>query len=389
MTTHSTPDAPTGRGYGTARTPWAVLGADTLLAREPLMNPRDRWEYEDGLVLDGVRAVHRLTGDPRYSAYIRRNLDHFVREDGSILGYSRAEYNLDHVNNGKAVLDLLEETGDRRYRLAADRLFQQLLRQPRLRAGTFWHKQIYPDQVWLDGLYMGSVFYARYCVLAGRADLLDDVVLQFTTAYELTVEESSGLCRHACDESRRMGWADPETGRSPHVWLRALGWFVMAMTDVLEHLPAEHPGRERIRVQLTDVLAALLRVRDPRTGLWFQIPDQGDRPLNYLESSGSFMVLAAIAKALRLGHLAGDDWEQALEAGWAHATEQFLSVDAQGWVNVHRMCHVAGLGGQPYRDGSYAYYMTEPIVTNDHKGVGPFLLLAAEMDRRHGLGASR
>lgn len=389
MTTQTTPDAPTGRGYGTARTRWAVLGADTLLAREPLMNPRDRWEYEDGLVLDGVRAVHRLTGDPRYSAYIRRNLDHFVREDGSILGYSRAEYNLDHVNNGKAVLDLLEETGDRRYRLAADRLFQQLLRQPRLRAGAFWHKQIYPDQVWLDGLYMGSVFYARYCVLAGRADLLDDVVLQFTTAYELTVEESSGLCRHACDESRRMGWADPRTGRSPHVWLRALGWFVMAMTDVLEHLPAEHPGRERIRVQLTDVLAALLRVRDPRTGLWFQIPDQGDRPLNYLESSGSFMVLAAIAKALRLGHLAGDDWEQALEAGWAHATEQFLSVDAQGWVNVHRMCHVAGLGGQPYRDGSYAYYMTEPIVTNDHKGVGPFLLLAAEMDRRHGLGASR
>ncbi len=389
MTTHTTPDAPTGRGYGTARTRWAVLGADTLLAREPLVNPRDRWEYEDGLVLDGVRAVHRLTGDPRYSAYIRRNLDHFVREDGSILGYSRAEYNLDHVNNGKAVLDLLEETGDRRYRLAADRLFQQLLRQPRLRAGAFWHKQIYPDQVWLDGLYMGSVFYARYCVLAGRADLLDDVVLQFTTAYELTVEEPSGLCRHACDESRRMGWADPETGRSPHVWLRALGWFVMAMTDVLEHLPAEHPGRERIRVQLTDVLAALLRVRDPRTGLWFQIPDQGDRPLNYLESSGSFMVLAAIAKALRLGHLAGDDWEQALEAGWAHATEQFLSVDAQGWVNVHRMCHVAGLGGQPYRDGSYAYYMSEPIVTNDHKGVGPFLLLAAEMDRRHGLGADR
>lgn len=389
MTTQMSHPAPTGRGYGGPRTRWAVLGADTLLAREPMMNPRDRWEYEDGLMLDGVRSVHRLTGDPRYAAYIRRNLDHFVREDGSIAGYSRAEYNLDHVNNGKAVLDLLDETGDRRYRLAADRLFQQLLRQPRLRAGTFWHKAIYPDQVWLDGLYMGSVFYARYSRLAGRDDLLDDVVLQFTTAYDLTVEAGSGLCRHACDESRRMGWADPETGRSPHVWLRALGWFVMAMTDVLEHLPAEHPGRERVRRQLADVLAALLRVRDPGTGLWYQVPDQGDRPLNYLESSGSFMVLAAIAKALRLGYLAGEDWEQALETGWAHGTEQFLSVDAQGWVNVHRMCHVAGLGGQPYRDGSFAYYMGEPVVTNDHKGVGPFLLLAAEMDRRHGLGEVR
>lgn len=387
MTT--TTPAPAGGGYGGAGTRWAVLGADTMLAREPLMNPRDRWEYEDGLMLDGVRAVHRLTGDPRYAAYVRRNIDHFVRTDGSIAGYSREDYNLDHVNNGKAVLDLLEETGDRRYRLAADRLFDQLQRQPRLRAGTFWHKLIYPDQVWLDGLYMGSVFYARYCALAGHDDLVDDVVLQFTTAYELTLEGPSGLCRHACDESRRMGWADPATGRSPHVWLRALGWFVMAMTDVLEHVPAEHPGHARIRGQLRDVLTALHRVRDLRTGLWHQIPDQGDRPLNYLESSGSFMVLAAIAKALRLGYLAGTDWEQALEAGWAHATEQFLSVDAQGWVNVHGMCHVAGLGGEPYRDGTYAYYMSEPVVTNDHKGVGPFLLLAAEMEQRHGLGVTR
>ena len=389
MTTTTTPAAPTGRGFGDAGTRWAVRGADTVLAREPLMNPRDRWEYEDGLMLNGVWAVHGLTGDPRYRDYVRRNIDHFVREDGSILGYARDEYNLDHVNNGKAVLDLLEATGDHRYRLAADRLFDQLQRQPRLRAGTFWHKLVYPDQVWLDGLYMGSVFYARYCVLAGRDDLLDDVVQQFTTAYELTLEGPSGLCRHAYDESRRMAWADPGTGRSPHVWLRALGWFVMAMTDVLEHLPAGHAGAARIRQQLRDVLAALLRVRDPRTGLWYQIPDQGERPLNYLESSGSFMVLAAIAKALRLGYLAGDAWEQALESGWSHATEQFLSIDARGWVNVHRMCHVAGLGGEPFRDGTYAYYMSEPVVTNDHKGVGPFLLLAAEMETRHGLGAAR
>ncbi|RMI09675.1 glycosyl hydrolase family 88 [Cellulomonas triticagri] len=357
-----------------------------MLAREPLMNPRDRWEYEDGLMLNGVHAVHRLTGDPRYLAYVRRNIDHFVAEDGTIRGYSREEYNLDHLNNGKAVLDLLAETGDPRYRLAADRLFAQVERQPRLRAGTFWHKQIYPDQVWLDGLYMGSVFYARYCVLTGRTDLLDDVVRQFTTAYDLTLEGPSGLCRHACDESRRMSWADPETGRSPHVWLRALGWFVMAMTDVLEHLPAAHPGRERIATQLVDVLTALRAVRDPGTGLWFQIPDQAGRPLNYLESSGSFMVLAAVAKSLRCGYLAGDDWEQALEQGWEHATREFLSIDGRGWVNVHRMCHVAGLGGEPFRDGSYAYYMSEPVVTNDHKGVGPFLLLAAEMEHRRGLG---
>lgn len=372
-----------------ATTRWAVLGADTMLAREPLMNPRGRWEYEDGLMLDGVWAVYRRTGDPRYRDHVRRNIDHFVQEDGSILGYDREEYNLDHLNNGKVVLDLLAEFGDPRYRLAADRLFGQIERQPRLRAGTFWHKRIYPDQVWLDGLYMGSVFYARYCALAGRDDLLDDVVLQFTSAYALTVEGPSGLCRHACDESRRMPWADPDTGRSPHVWLRSLGWFVMAMADVLPSLPSTHPGHAQIRRQLEDLLTALVDVRDPRTGLWFQVPDLGDRPLNYLESSGSFMVLAAIATALRHGYLTGAGWEQVLERGWAQATEEFLSVDARGWVNVHRMCHVAGLGGVPYRDGSYAYYMSEPIVTNDHKGVGPFLLLAAEMDRRQDARAAR
>lgn len=368
---------------------WAVLGADTMLAREPLMNPRDRWEYEDGLMLQGVWAVYRLTGDTRYRDHVRRNIDHFVREDGSILGYDREEYNLDHLNNGKVVLDLLEELGDPRYRLAADRLAGQLERQPRLRTGTFWHKRIYPDQVWLDGLYMGAVFYARHCALTGREDLLDDVVLQFTTAYDLTLEGPSGLCRHAYDESRRMPWADPDTGRSPHVWLRALGWFVMAMADVLPHLPGTHPGHAQIRRQLEDLLTALVDVRDPRTGLWFQLPDLGGRPLNYLESSGSFMVLAAIATALHRGYLTGEGWDDVLERGWAQATEEFLSVDARGWVNVHRMCHVAGLGGVPYRDGSYAYYMSEPIVTNDHKGVGPFLLLAAEMQRRQDARAAR
>lgn len=368
--------------YGDAGTDWARLGAQTMLEREPLMNTRDRWEYEDGLMLNGIYAIHRLTGEPRYLEYVRHNIDHFVQADGTIRAYQRTEYNLDHINNGKAVLDLYEETGEEKYRLAADRLFDQLQHQPRLEAGTFWHKQIYPDQVWLDGLYMGSVFYARYCALFGRADLFDDVVLQFTTAYDLTFDETTGLCRHACDESRRMFWADPQTGHSPHVWLRALGWFVMAMVDVQEHLPADHPGRARIQRNLVSLMEAIQRVADPATNLWFQIPDQGSRPMNYLESSGSMMVLTAIAKSLRLGYLSGQSWHEALEKGWAHAIEEFLTITAQGWVNVHRMCHVAGLGGADRRDGSYSYYMSEPIVTNDHKGVGPFLLLAAEMQRR-------
>ncbi|ACZ31555.1 glycosyl hydrolase family 88 [Xylanimonas cellulosilytica DSM 15894] len=376
MTDASTKDA-------AVTTDWARLGADTMLVREPDMNPAGKWEYEDGLMLGGMLEIHRLTGDPRYLEYARANLDRFVRPDGSILGYRADEWNLDHVNNGKVALDLYEATGDERYLKAADLLFAQLLGQPRLDAGTFWHKQIYPYQTWLDGLYMGSVFYARYCRLTGRDDLWDDVALQFTTAYALTLEPS-GLCAHAYDETRSMPWADPTTGRSPHVWLRALGWFVMAMTDVLEHLPVDLPQRAAVHQQLRSLLTALRSVADERTGLWFQIPDQAGRPLNYLEASGSFMVLAAVAKGLRLGYLDAAEWGAHLERAWAAGVDEFLTVTAEGWVDVNRICQVAGLGGPAQRDGSYGYYMSEPIVANDHKGVGPFLLLAAEMGRRAG-----
>lgn len=370
--------------YGDVRTDWALLGADTMLDREPDMNPRGRWEYEDGLMLGGVYAVYRDTRDPRYLDYVRTNIDRFVQPDGTIQGYRADELNLDHVNNGKAVLDLWDETDDERYRLAADHLFDQLLVQPRLAAGTFWHKLIYPHQTWLDGLYMGSVFYARFGRTFGREDVFDDVALQFTTAYDLTLDRATGLCRHAYDESRQMPWADPATGQSPHVWLRALGWFVMAMTDVLEHLPSSLEQRAVILDNLRRLLGALADVADPATGLWYQVPDQAGRPLNYLEASGSFMVLAAVAKGLRLGYLDEAAWAERLDRGWENAIEQFLTVTAEGWVNVNKICYVAGLGGAARRDGTYAYYMSEPIVANDHKGVGPFLLLASEMRRRRG-----
>lgn len=368
--------------YGDTSTDWAGLGVRTLIEREPVINPTGRWEYEDGLVLGAVRTHAARTSDQAGLEYVRRNIDAYIGPDGEIRGYEPEADNLDHVNNGKVVLDLWEATGEERYRLAADRLFAQLKRQPRLEAGVFWHKRIYPNQVWLDGLYMGSVFYARYCALFGREDLLDDVAHQFTAAYELTLEESTGLCVHACDETRSMYWADPVTGHSPHVWLRALGWFVMAMVDVLEFLPVDHAGHQAVATNLRSLLASIQRVADPATNLWYQVPDQGPRPMNYLESSGSFMILAAIAKGLRCGYLDETEWADALATGWAGAVEQFLSIDSAGWVNVHKMCYVAGLGGATRRDGSYAYYMSEPIVTNDHKGVGPFLLLASEMQVR-------
>lgn len=371
--------------YGDVTTDWATKGAETMLSREPNMNPKHRWQYEDGLMLNGIYAIYQHTGEKRYLQYIKSNLDLFVDGQGHIANYPYEEFNLDNINSGKALLDLYQETQDPRYKLAADKLYDQLLHQPKTKGGSFWHKNKYPYQVWLDGIYMASVFYARYQHMFGITDHLDDVVHQFLEAYKVTVDPKTGLCYHAYDETRHMAWADQD-GHSPHFWLRSLGWYVMATVDVLEYLPETQPGRDKMVTILHDLLDALQKVADPETNLWYQIPDEAGRPLNYLESSGSFMILNAIAKGLRKGYLKEDQWGAILNKGWANGITQFLSVSTEGWVNVNRICHVGSLTMWEHKDGSYAYYMTEPIVANDHKGVGPFLMLANEMQLRKEAG---
>jgi unsaturated rhamnogalacturonyl hydrolase len=389
------------RKYGDLSTNWAVLGANTLLEREPNINPHFKWEYEDGLTLNGLYEIYQLTNDSRYLDYIKHNIDQFVSVGGAIRGYNFDEYNLDHINNGKIVLDLYDKFKDtadgEKYKQAADLLYSQLLEHPRLNDGTFWHKKIYPYQCWLDGLYMGSVFYARYLHTFNITDKFDDVILQFTNAYTNTVDlttnsVATGLCYHVYDEARQQPWANPQTGCSPHFWLRAIGWFVMSMIDVLEYLP-QSDGRELIVQNVNALLSSLINFADTDTGLWYQIVDQGERTGNYLESSGSFMLIAALAKGLRLNYLKGAKFENALNKAWENAIDQFLTIKYLGndihldketqWVNVNKMCQMAGLGGQfPGRDGSFAYYIETPIVANDHKGYGPFLLASSEMLRR-------
>lgn len=368
--------------YGDVNTDWADLGAQTMVKREPDMNPKHKWEYEDGLMLNGMYSIYQVTKKREYLHYIKHNIDLFVDGQGNIANYNYDEFNLDHVNNGKSLLDLYEETKDQRYKIAADKLYDQLLNQPKTKDGVFWHKNIYPNQVWLDGLYMGSVFYARYQHTFGIIDHLEDAVHQFLGAYDVTVDEKTGLCYHAYDESREMYWADQETGHSRHFWLRSLGWFIMSMVDVQEYLPDSIDGKQQINKNLNSLLDAVQKVADPATNLWYQIPDEGDRPMNYLESSGSLMILTAIAKAIRMGYVNKDKWTPILNKGYKNAIEQFISVTNSGYVNVNKIAHVGGLGGDSHRDGSFAYYISEPIVVNDHKGVGPFLLLSAEMAMR-------
>lgn len=366
--------------YGTVADDWAVKTVNTLLRREPEVNLKGKWEYEDGLMLDGVMDVYERTKDADYLNYIKHYFESYIDYQGNVKGYDQSLYRLDDINNGKVLLRLYSLTHEPKYKKVLDKQFNQLKTQPRTNNNVFWHKKSYPNQVWLDGIYMADVFYAEYLTKFVDSPDYSDVVHQFTESYKMALDDTTGLCFHAVDESKKMYWANPENGHSPHFWLRSIGWYVMAMTDVLEYLPKDSAGFEQILNNLRQLLSSMKKCADPETNLWYQIPDEQDRPMNYLESSGSLITLNAIAKSLRLGYLAEkDSWQVFLNKGWENALKQFISITNEGYVNVNKIAHVGGLGGPNHRDGSFAYYMSEPIVVNDHKGVGPFIMLANQM----------
>ena len=357
---------------------WSVRMADTLLARQPITGPR--WAYEWGLVLAAILEVGRATGDPRYFAYVKANVDRFVMPDGQIRTYRPEDYNLDHINPGKVLFPLHAASDDPRYATALHHLREQLRGHPRNSEGGYWHKRIYPDQMWLDGIYMAGPFLAEYAATFDALDLLTDVVHQIRLVAEHTRDPRSGLLAHAWDTSRVQAWADPETGCSPHFWGRAMGWFAMALVDILDWLPESQPGRAEVVDTLARAVDAVLTCQDAASGLWFQILDQGEREGNYLEASASCMFVYALAKGVRQGVLPAA-YGEAAHCAFARILEHFVTEDAQGQLDLHGICSVAGLGGDPYRDGSFAYYVSEPVVANDYKGIGPFILAGLALDR--------
>jgi unsaturated rhamnogalacturonyl hydrolase len=371
---------------GTVATGWSALAADALIRRQPVVGTR--WAYEWATLLKGVDQVRWATGDRRYLEYIRSNVDRFL-QGGGIATYAREVYSLDSVAGGPLLLSLYRETGEERYRAAAVILREQLRAQPRTPSGGFWHKRIYPDQMWLDGIYMAGPFYAEFAVLFGDTAALDDVARQITLIAERTRDERTGLLRHAWDESRRERWADPATGRSPCAWGRALGWFAMALADVLELLPERSVQRDRIAPVLADTMAAVKRVQDEASGLWWQVLDQGGREGNYLEASASSMFVYAAAKGARLGHL-GRVHLDAARRGYEGILARFVTTTADGDVRLHGSCAGTGLGRPPnqpdasYSDGSYDYYVHRPLETNDHRGLGALLMASVELERASG-----
>ncbi|MFK3780392.1 glycoside hydrolase family 105 protein [Agrobacterium sp. NPDC089420] len=338
------------------------------------------WCYEDGCIYRGLQLLFQATGNGNWNDHLRRLADAQISADGTLTGYDPQEYNIDHILAGRILLPLAAETGDRRYRVAADHLAGQLATHPRIPAGNYWHKKRYPHQVWLDGLYMGLPFQIEYALAKGRTDLIDDALRQFSSALALTAD-AGGLYVHGYDDSRGQRWADPESGKSPAIWARAVGWLAMALVDALVILPEDGATaglRDSARLLLRGIVA-----RQTENGLWMQVFDKPGLVGNYEETSASAMFAYALLRAARLELVEGREAHVALSAGHRALRallETRLRADEQGVVRLTGIVHVAGLGGFEgnYRDGSPDYYLTEPVVSDDAKGVGPLMMAHAE-----------
>jgi unsaturated rhamnogalacturonyl hydrolase len=359
--------------------PYSQQMAQTSMNLWPDSFRNARWSYDQGVILKGIEGVWKLYGDPKYFDYIQHSMDFYVREDGTIRDYRKDEFNIDHVNNGKVVMMLYNVTGKEKYKKAIDLIRSQLNDHPRTKEGTFWHKNIYPWQVWLDGLYMGQPFYAEYAKWAKQDAVFDDITRQFVNIERHTRDAKTGLLYHGWDESKEQKWANKETGNSPHFWARALGWYGVALVDVLDHFPDGHPGKDSIIKIIQRFAKAVTTVQDAKSGLWYDIVDLPERPKNYKEASASAMLVYTLAKAVRKGYLPASYFQNA-KRGYDGIIKEFIEVDSKGQTNLKGTVSVSGLGGKPYRDGSFDYYMSEPVVVNDPKGIGAFIMCSVEME---------
>lgn len=363
---------------------WSERMALSIMKRNPEAYQIDgkteaKWDYVHGLVLTSFEALYKKTNDEKYNAYIKQYADELINEQGEIATYNIEKYNIDMINAGKILFNLYDQTKDEKYLKAMKILRGQLDDHPRTKEGGFWHKKRYPHQMWLDGLYMGAPFYAQYTVTFEEGKKLDDVIKQFQLIQKHAIDTATGLLYHGWDESREMAWANKETGCSPNFWSRSLGWYAMALVDVLDSLSPEDERAKELIGYLNSLSEALVKFQD-ESGLWYQVTDAGDKEGNYLEATGSSMFAYAFAKGVNKGYLPAK-FKDAANKAFDGLTQKLVKMDADGEIHLTEACAVAGLGGNPFRDGSFEYYVNEKKKDNDPKGTGPFILAALELDR--------
>ena len=362
---------------------WAEKMAQSDMQRNPEawmidFRKTPKWEYTHGLMMTSMMELYSKTGNDIYLDYVQGFADKFILENGEILTYKLTDYNIDRINPGKFMIDLYQVTGDPNLLAGIERLREQMRHHPRTSEGGFWHKKVYPYQMWLDGLYMGAPFLAQYAHYFDEPEIFADVAHQFSLVDKNMYDETTGLYHHAWDEKREQRWADPITGLSPGFWGRSLGWFAMGLVDAASWFPTNHPElKEMVRI-INKLAEGTIKYQNPETGLWSQVPEQPGREGNYEEATASTMLTYFLLKGVRLGYL-DNKYLAYGKKGYQGILDHLIREDADGTISLESCCEVAGLGGNPFRDGSYEYYISEPVRDNDPKGVGPFILASIEM----------
>lgn len=369
-----------------SKTAWSVRMADSDIKRNPEawmldFAKKPFWGYCQGLVCLSLQKLWEYNGDIKYYEYVKKYADDLILADGTITTYDKEKYNIDAVNSGKILFAIYEKTKETKYKKALDILRDQMRSHPRTTEGGFWHKKHYPHQMWLDGLYMATPFLAQYAKVFQEPTLFDDVAKQILLIDQHNKNQITGLYSHGWDESKQEKWADKETGKSAHTWGRGMGWYAMTLVDALEFFPKNHPQYKAI-LDITHQLAKTLqKYQDTSTGLWYQVMDVGAKEGNYVEASASTMFVYTLMKGIRLGVI-DKKYLITAQKGYQGILKHFIKEQPDGGITIAETCAGAGLGGNPYRDGTYEYYCKEAKRDNDPKAVGPFILLAIEFEKR-------
>jgi unsaturated rhamnogalacturonyl hydrolase len=371
-------------GHTIKATKWSDKMALSIMHQYPEAYQIDdqkapKWDYVHGLVLLGFEKLYKRDHNAQYYNYIKKYADTLINSKGVIQSYKYENFNIDMINAGRILFDLYADTKDPRYLTAMQLLRKQLSEQPRTKSGGFWHKKVYPNQMWLDGLYMGEPFYAQYTTQFENGEQLNDIAHQFELIATQATDEKTGLLYHGWDESKEMQWANKTTGCSPNFWSRSLGWYMMALVDVLDYFPNEHPKKKVLLANFNKAAKSIVKFQD-KSGLWYQVTDKGNQDGNYLESSGTSMFVYALAKGANKGYLP-KKYKKIASKGFNGLTSKLIKTDANGYITITQACAVAGLGGKPYRDGSYSYYVNERRKDNDPKATGAFILAALELNQ--------
>lgn len=350
---------------------WGELACDTLMAKFAAKDlpPVGRFHYHQGVFLMGMERCFMQNHEEKYETYLKDWVDSIIAPDGTVTHFDPTQ--LDDIQPGILLFSLYKKTGDERYKNALHTLVPLIKKWKVNSLGGFWHKEMHPYQMWLDGLFMGGPIAVQYGQIFGDSDYFDLIALQAKLMYTHTVDKKCGLLYHGWDETKQAEWADPITGKAPEFWGRSIGWVPVALLEIFDYLPTDHKDKDELVDILQKIIKSLIPFQDEETGLWYQVVDKVDDPRNWLETSCTCLFVAAIAKAVRMGYL-NSIYLKYAQKGFEGVIKR-LKFDENGGVIIDGVCVGTGIG-------DYEFYLNRPTCANDLHGAGAFIIMCAEMN---------